>query len=150
MPLSAQIESDYLAAFRSKDERLVLVLRMIKAAVANRAIELKNKENIADEEVLAVIKTEIKKRLDSVDIYKQGGRPELADKESGEIEILKKYMPAQMPEEEVKIAVEKIISNLPAEDKSEFSKVMRAVMVELKGKADGGVISSLVKESTQK
>lgn len=146
MLLTSQINSDYVNAFKAKDERLVSVLRMIKAAVANRAIELKNKENIADEEVLAVIKTEIKKRLDSVDIYKQGGRPELADKELGEIEILKKYMPAQMSEEEVKSAVEKIIANLPAEDKSEFSKVMRAVMAELKGKADGGVISKIVKD----
>lgn len=148
MSLSQQINSDFLAAYKIKNEQLISVLRMIKSALANKAIELKKKdEGVSDEEAMAVIKTEIKKRLDSVEMYNTGGRPELAAKEADEVEILKKYLPAQLSEEEIKSTVDRIIAALPEEDRKDFSKAIRAVMAELKGKADGGVISKLVKET---
>lgn len=147
MSLLATIDNDFKTALLGKDEFSVSVLRMLKASLKNKAIDLR--KEVTDDDAAALIKTEIKKRQDAALIYEQGNRIDLKDKEISEIKLLEKYLPTQMSEEEVKSKIAAIIADLPEEDKKDFGKAMRAVMSELKGKADGGVVGKLLKEMLQ-
>jgi len=126
----------------------VATLRMLKSAILNKKIEklLAKEAELPDEEVLAVLKSEIKKRQDSLEIYRQGERVDLADRERAEAELLKKYLPAQLTEAAVRKTVKETIQELGASGAGEFGKVMPAVMSKIKGQADGAIISRLVKE----
>ncbi|MFH1745105.1 MAG: GatB/YqeY domain-containing protein [bacterium] len=140
-----EINNNLKDAMRVKNELELSTLRMIIATIKNKKIELKQGDDLNDEQIVAVIKTEIKKRKDSILAYEQGSRPDLADKEKKEIEILTKYVPEQMSEEEIKKIAREIISS------GEFSandlgKAMGAVMGKLKGQADGGAINAIVKK----
>ena len=144
MSLSIEIDNALKDAMKNKDKETLSTLRMLKASLTNKRIELG--QELSDEQVLAVIKSEVKKRKDSVEAYEQAERPELAQIEKTEIEILEKYLPEQMTAEIVKEKAEAVLHNLPEEDKQNFGKVMQAVMAELKGQADGSVVSQVVKE----
>ena len=91
--LQKQIEQDFLTAFKARDEKIVSTLRMLKSSLTNKMIEKKMAKEavLEDNDVIAVIKSEVKKRKDSFDSYKQADRMDLADRESAEIEILEKY-----------------------------------------------------------
>jgi len=132
---------------RNKAQTDLSVLRMLKAALKNKEIELR--KELSDEQALVVLQSEVKKRHDSIDAYQQGNRPELADKEAAEIEVLKQFLPIQLSEEEVKTKVEAALNNLPEEERADFGKAMKAAMAELKGQADGGLVSGIVKELLQ-
>src|SRR3989344_2945197 len=101
MTLQEKINSDLIAAMKAKEAEKVSTLRMLQAAVKNEIINLK-KESLSDEEAQKIIKSEIKKRNDSVVSYEAGGRQDLADKEKSEIVLLVQYLPPQMSAEEVK------------------------------------------------
>src|SRR3989344_1041224 len=98
MEVIKQLENDYTKALKAKDELAVLVLRQLKTALTNAEIA-KNREKLAEEEIVKVLRSEIKKRKESAELYEKGGRPELAEKEKKEIEIIDKYLPAQMGED---------------------------------------------------
>lgn len=99
-----------------------------------------------DEDVMTVIQSEAKKRRDSIEQYTNANRMELADKEKEELEILSRYLPEQMGEEEIRILVDEAIKQTGASSISDIGKVMGALMQKTKGKADGGVVSNIVKE----
>jgi hypothetical protein len=105
---------------------------------------------LPDEEVMALLKSEVKKRLDSVQSYQQGGRQDLADKESSEAEFIKKFLPEDMSEEQVKEIVATVITEMGNPGPSGFGKIMGAVMAKTKGAADGTVVSKAVKEELSK
>jgi len=142
-----QINNDLKQAMRDKDAFRLSVLRMLLAALKNKKIELGQDEVLTDEVVTSVIKTEIKKRKDSVVAYTDGGRQDLADNEKKEVEILEKYMPEQMSEAEVEKIVKSAIEELDASSPSDFGKVMGAAMAKTKGQADGNMVSALVKKN---
>lgn len=146
--LKDQIEQDLVTAMKSKDENSLLVLRMLKSALKNKEIEKKNELDESD--IIGVIQSQIKSRRDSVQMYKTGNREDLAQKEEKEIEILQKYLPEQMSEQEVRAVVKNAIATTGATQISDMGKVMGSVMGELKGKADGSMISTLVKEELNK
>jgi hypothetical protein len=129
-----------------KQEFELSLLRMLLAALKNKRIELfgAKDENLTDEQVIAVTGMEIKKRKDSAVIYKQGNRPDLADREVKEIAILEKYMPVQATEEEIEKVVKDIIAEIG--DNKNFGQVMGQAMVRLKGQADGNKVSEMVKK----
>lgn len=147
--LSQQIEKDLIEAMKSKDEETLSVLRMLKSALKNKEIELK-KDSIDDNDVLSVIQGQIKTRRDSVQMYKTGGRDELAQKEEKEITILQKYLPEQMSEDEIRAKVNEAITKTGASQMQDMGKVMGILMGDLKGKADGSLISKIVKEELEK
>lgn len=120
------------------------VLRMLNAALQNQAIAKGKDAVLTDEEVMQVLLREAKKRKESVEAFEKGGRPELAEKEKSELALLEVYLPKQMSRGEVVAAVEKVLAGLA--DKSNQGLVMKAVMAELKGKADGKMISGVVRE----
>ena len=148
MTLKEQIEQDLVGAMKSKDENIVSTLRMLKSAVHNA--EIQKQKELADEDILATIQSQIKQRQDSVALYEQGNRPELADKEKTEIEILKKYLPKQMGEDEIRSIVQKAISDTNAASIQDMGRVMGQIMPQVKGKADGGLVSQIVKEELTK
>jgi hypothetical protein len=142
--LSEQINNDINSAMKSKEEDKLSVLRMLKAAIKNG--EIQQKKEFEDNDILGVIQSQIKSRRDSIDMYKKGGRVELAEKEEKEIAILSAYLPEQMSEDEIRGVVKNAISKTDASQISDMGKVMGVVMPEVKGKADGATISKIVKE----
>lgn len=148
MALQEKIEQNLTQAMKDKNETTVSVLRMLKSAFKNKEIE--KKTTLSDEDALSVIQNQIKSRRDSIELYKQGNRPELAEKEEKEITILQEYLPEQMSEEEIRIKVKEAIQKTGANEIKDMGKVMGILMNELKGKADGTTISTIVKEELQK
>lgn len=150
--LQQQINADFLKAYKEKKELEVSTLRMLKATLQNKLIEKKmgKEEVLSDEESIAVIKSEVKKRKDSVESYEAGGRADLADKEKLEISILEKYLPQQLSEDKVRELISGVISEMGEVKASDFGKVMGAVMAKSGGTADGQVVSKILKEELNK
>lgn len=150
--LKQQIQSDCTDALKKSEQFVCGTLRMLLAAITSKEKEKKFKEKLegqavlSDDEVLSVITSEIKKRKDAIALYEKGNRPELADKEKKEIEILKKYLPEQLSAEELKKLVEESIVKTGAKEIKDMGKVMAALNPKIKGKADGGEVSKIVKE----
>lgn len=145
--LKQKIFDDLKSAMKSGETVKRDTLRMLDSMIKNVEIEKKKREaGLSDEEVQEVIARAIKQRKDACEQYRAGGRPELAEKENKEIEILAGYMPAQMSEEEAKSEIKKIISEIGAVSKSEIGKVMGAVMGRLKGQVDGQIVKKIVEE----
>ena len=145
MSLTEQIQSDLKEALKSKNEAVVSTLRLLQAVMKNAEIA-KMREKLTEEEIEKLIKTEIKKRREAVENYRQGGRPELADKEEGEVKILEKYLPEQMGEAEIEKIILKVIAEVKPTGPQDFGKVMKAVTAEVKGRADGKTVSELIKK----
>ena len=122
-------------------------LRMLDAMIKNTEIEkMKKEEGLADAEILEVLARAVKQRKDSVAQYTAGGRPELAEKENKEIEILMQYMPEQMGDDKVREIVKEVISQTGASGKADIGKVMGAAMGKLKGQADGNDVKRIAEE----
>ncbi|MBU1102538.1 GatB/YqeY domain-containing protein [Patescibacteria group bacterium] len=166
MTLKEKINQDFKDAFKAKEEKKVSVLRMLNSAIKNRELEKRTKlmkgnpvlaeeevvkqSQLNDEETLAVIGTEAKRRKDSIAQFEQGGRPELAAAEQSELKILEAYLPEQMGEEEVRKLVKEAIAQSGAMGAAEIGKAMKVLMPRVKGKADGGMVNRIVKEEMEK
>ncbi|MFA5158410.1 MAG: GatB/YqeY domain-containing protein [Patescibacteria group bacterium] len=144
MALSDQINNDFVDAMKSRDEIKVSVLRMLKSALQNEKI--KAGKDLSDDDIIKIIQREIKQRRDSIETYEAGGRSELAAKEKAEIEVLTKYMPQQLSNEELTAIVKSAIEETGATGMQEMGKVMGKVMPKVAGKADGNAVSAKVKE----
>jgi len=149
MTLKEQIEKDLVSARKEKKEAVVSTLGMLRAAVLNAEIAGGRKE-FSDEDVIKVINSEVKKHKDSIVEYEKGARADLASKEKSEMEILAKYLPAELPEEELKKIVEEKIGELDAAGPGDFGKVMGQVMKAAGGRASGDAASKMVKELLEK
>lgn len=149
MSLRNKIPEDLKNALRNKNTLELSVLRMLQSAIRNKEIE-KNKGELTDEEVIEVIGSEIKKRKESIEGYMKGQRQDLVDKEKGELDVLIKYMPKQMTEEEVREEVRKAIQEAGVNNLKEFGKVMKIIMPRMKGKADGALVNKVAKEELEK
>ena len=144
MNLRDKIKNDLKDAMKSGDNVTRDVLRMLNSDIKNVEIDLK--KELADDDVVKIIKRNIKSRRDSIEQYKKGNREDLAVQEERELKILEKYMPEQMNEEEIRKIVIDIIKKSEASGAADFGKVMGVVMRETKGIADGNVVSRIVKE----
>lgn len=144
MSLINTINDDFVVAMKEKNEVKVSVLRMLKSALQN--YQIAEKKELSDDEVIKIIQKEIKQRRDSIATFTSGGRVELADKEKKEVEILKRYMPAQLSDEELTKIIEAAIAETAATTPAEMGKVMGKVMPRVAGKTDGGQVSAKVKE----
>ncbi len=130
---------------RRKEE--LETLRFLMAQIKNREIELhKREEGLNDDETLEVIMREAKKHRESIAEFQKGGRQDLVQKEGGQLKILERYLPAQLSEEEIKGEVAKAIRESGASSMKDLGNVMSVLMSRLKGKADGALVSKLVKE----
>ena len=136
MAIVEQIEKDLVAAMKAREELRLSVLRMAKAALMNKKVELGKPPE--DAEALAVLRTLIKQRHDSAQQFRQGRRDDLADKEEAEIKIIERYLPAGASEEEVDAAVASAIQETGATSAKDLGKVMKAAMAKLAGKTVDG------------
>ena len=135
---------DLKNAMKNQNRELLSVIRMVKGAIQLEEIKLKHELN--DEEVTTIIAREIKTRRESIKEFEKGGRNDLIEKTSREIEILNKYMPAQMSEEEVIKTIDKVFSIVNPTGLSDIGKVMAEIAPLIKGKADLGFVNTKVKE----
>lgn len=144
MNLKEQIVADMTVAMKAKDAARTSTLRMLKAAIVNRQIE-KGGE-LDDEELMKLLRTQVKQRRDSVEQYEKGNRQDLADKEIAEIAVIEGYLPQAASQEEIDQAVAAAIAATGATSVKEMGAVMKAVMPLLAGKnADGRAVSEAVK-----
>lgn len=144
MALIDQIKDDVKQAMKERNEQSLSTLRMLQSALKNKAIELKR--DLEEEEVVGVVKSQVKQLKDSLESFTKGAREDLAAKAREEIELLAKYLPEQMDFEEVKKIVKETVAEVGAQGKQDMGKVMGAIMGKLKGKADGGDVKKAVEE----
>lgn len=158
----------------AKDELRLSTIRMLKSALQYHEIQKgadrapapakgegarlraeqdsggESRYEATDDDVIEVIGREVKKRNEAIELYKKGGRDELAEKEQKELEILKAYLPEQLSEDEVRKLVEETISQTGASSMKEMGKVMGSLMPKVKGRADASLVSNLVREQLSK
>lgn len=154
--LKQTLQNDATESLKNGDNFATGVLRMLLASVLTKEKEKKYKEKLegdaqlTDEQIIEVVSSEIKKRKDAIALYEQGNRQELADKEKKEIEILKKYLPEQLSEVELRKLISESILKTGAKEMRDMGKVMADLNPKIKGKADGGEVSKIVKELLSK
>jgi len=151
MTQKEQLQQDLKASMLARDAEKTSTLRMLLSAVGYYEIQKGGAGYVAsDEDVLAVIQREAKQHKDSIEQFTTAGRIDLVDKEKRELAFLETYLPEQMTEAEVKILVDEAVSQTGATSPQDIGKVMGALMPKVKGKADGTLVSRLVKESLTK
>jgi hypothetical protein len=143
MPLKDQLDADLKAAMRDKDAVKLSVVRMLKSAIKYREIEIM--KPLDDGGVLQVISSEIKRHRDSVEQYRAGNRQDLVDKEEAEIGVLQGWLPAQLGEAELRAKVDELVKRVGAQGPKDMGAVMKALLPEVQGRADGKLVSELVK-----
>lgn len=164
--LKQTIQNDTTQALKAGDSFTTSTLRMLSASIAGKEKEkrynisknkpetpegvLAKESELNDVEAIEVVSAEVKKRKDAIALYNQGNRPELAEKEQKEIEVLKKYLPEQLSAEEIKKLVEESIQKTEAKEIKDMGKVMADLNPKIKGKADGGDVSGIVREMLAK
>ena len=144
MSLRDEISKEVIAALKAGEKLKLSTLRLLLSAVKYKEVDLKRL--LTDEETQQMVSTLIRQRHDSVEQFRKGGRPELADKEEAEIEILRAYLPPQMPEDELRAVVKEAAGKAGATGPGDMGKLMKAVMPLVKGKAEGKAVSDMVKE----
>jgi hypothetical protein len=142
--LRDDIHAELIAAMKSKDKEKTLVLRSLMSEIKNKKIELK--KDLEDSDVQAVVKKMIKQRKDSIDSYREGGRPELAEAEKSQIAILEKYLPEEMGDDELEEIVSATIEELNAQGMQDMGKVMGVAMKKVAGSADGNRVKAAVEK----
>lgn len=147
MGLEEKITADIKSAMLAKDSGRLEALRAIKSAFS---ILKTSKEGFTEESGLKSIKSECKKRKEVAEVYIQQGRQDLADVELFQVKVMEEYLPKQMSEEEIRVALEKIISETGAKSPSEMGKVMGVANKTFAGAADNKVVSTIVKELLNK
>lgn len=144
MSLLETIIADLTAAMKEKDARRLSVLRMVKANLMNRKIE--KGSDLTDEEIAKALQSLVKQRRDSIEQYTTANRPELAENEAAEIEVIEVYLPQAASADEIAAAVDEAVSSTGASSMKDMGSVMKAALANLAGKtADGKMVSEAVK-----
>ena len=142
-----KIKQDMYAAMKSKDKVKATILRSFLSNL--KKIEIEKKEPVEEHEYLSLVKKMVKQLKESIDVYSQAGRIELAEKEKSELSIIEAYLPKQFSEEEILELIKNIISEISAKNISDIGKVMAIVMKKGGGKVDGGIANRIAKELLQ-
>lgn len=144
-----ELKNALIVSLKAKEDKKVSTIRLINAAIKDKDIEARPKGNvdgIDDTAILSLLQSMIKQRNESIEMYKQGNRPDLVEKEQGEITIIQSFLPQQMSEAEVKAAINTIMTQTGASSIKDMGKVMAALKAEYAGKLDFGSASALIKE----
>ena len=146
--LKEKLEEDLKSALRAGEKLKVSVLRMLLSSIINQEIEVLKKETgLTDEEILAVLARELKKRKDAAHEFQKGGRQDLAEKEEKEAEMISAYLPQEISDEDLQRVVQDSFRQTGARGMSDFGKVMKSAMTVLKGRASGDRVSEAVKRA---
>lgn len=144
--LRDQIKTDMVSAQKSGDKQKLETLRFLLGEIANFEIEKyppSSEGSLTDEDTMGVLKKQVKRHQESIEMFKTGKREDLVTKEQAELVILQSYLPAQMADEELRGIVKTVVDGNPGKS---FGEMMKLVMVEVSGKADGGAVSKILKE----
>jgi len=142
--LRAKIETDYIEAYKNREELKISVLRLIKSALKNE--EINKKAELSEEDVVKSLRREAKQRKDTILEYKKADQSEAAAKEEAELKIIESYLPSQLSEEDTKKIVEDTINELGITDKSQIGKLIGAVMSKGGGTVDGGMVAKIANQ----
>jgi uncharacterized protein YqeY len=140
--LKKRIDQDLKDALKNKDSVKLNVLRMLKSEIRYKEIDLGSE--LSDDEVILVLSSSIKKRKDSIQQFEKGGRDDLVSKERAELDIIQKYMPEQLSKEDLSQIITQAIEEVNATGPSDLGKVMKQIMPNIRGKADGKIVNQLV------
>ena len=144
MALREKLSEDMKNAMKARDELRLSTIRMIRSAVKNKDIELKRELN--EQEIVEVIATLGKQRRESIRLFTEAGRQDLVEKEEKELAVLLEFLPQQLSREEVAALVEKIVAECGAQGAKDMGRVMKALMPHVAGRADGKMVSDVVRE----
>ena len=144
MSLKEILLSDMKGALKAKDAIRLNTIRGLQSEIKNQEIHLK--KELEDEAIVALISSQIKKRKEAISLFDKGNRTDLSEKEQKEIEILKVYMPEQVPEEDLRNRVQEVIKEVGAKSPGDLGKIMKILAPEFRGRADNQLIKNLVGE----
>jgi len=145
MGLKVKLQSDLTEAIRSRTEVKAGTIRMLLAAITTEEVSGKSARVLTDAEIITVLAREAKKRREAVEAYVAAKRTDLADKEKAEGDVIADYLPAQLSEDEIKKMIADAIAETGAAGPAGMGQVMKLLSPKIAGKADGGVVSGLVK-----
>ena len=148
MDLRTRFGEDFKQSLRSGDKLRLSVIRLLTALIKNREVEKRGP--LTDAEVLQAIVASCRQRQEAVEQFRRGGRQDLADKESAELEILQSYLPKPLTSEELHTMVLEAIREVQATSPKEMGKVMGVLMPRVTGRADGKMVNTLVREALSK
>jgi len=144
--LQEKINKDYIAAMKQKEAQRAGALSFLRAQLKNFMIAQKTDE-LKDEDVISVIRKQVKQRQDSIAQFTSGGRPDLAAKEQGELEILRSYLPQELPVAEIQAIIHSAIQESGAQSIKDMGQVMKIVVSMVQGRADNKQVSQMVRET---
>ncbi len=145
MSLLDTLNQDLKTAMKRGDDAAKRALRGVKAAIT-RAEKEKGNRPLTDDEILAVLRKQAKQRQDSITAYRQAGREDLVAEEEAELKVIEAYLPQLMSEEEIRAVAQQVIAQVGATGPRDMGKVMKPLMAQLKGKADGRLVNQIVRE----
>jgi uncharacterized protein YqeY len=150
MSIKEQLKKDLTEAIRGRDEITSGTIRMVLTAITNEEVAGKEARVLSDEEVITVLSREAKKRREAAEAFESAGRADKSALEKSEGEVIAKYLPAQLSEADIAAIIAEAIASTGAQGPGDMGKVMGAVKPKIAGKADGGVVSALVKAALNK
>lgn len=148
--LKEKLQSDLNVAIKSRSTVVAETIRMVLSAITNEEVAGKEKRELSDAEVITVLTREAKKRREAAEAFDNGGRADRADAERAEGEVIAGYLPEQLSEDDVKKLIAETIAAVGATGPADMGKVMGGLKAKVAGKADGALVSALVKESLNK
>jgi len=143
MDINKRINDEMVKAAKAKDKTRLSAIRMLKTAIHNKEIDLKRQLN--ETEIIQTLSAIVKQRKDSIEQFAKGGREDLVEKETAELQVVKEFLPEQMSAEELESLVKKTINEVGAVSVKDMGKVMKALMPRISGKADGKIVGERVK-----
>lgn len=144
MNLKQQLQADLHAAMRARDARRKSPVRLVLTAV--QLAEVEKGSDLNDEEIVTVIRKEVRRREDALELVRQAGRVEMAQEDAAELEVLRAYLPQLMSEEEITTVIRAVIAEVGASAPADLGRVMQVLMPKVKEKADGRVVNRIVRE----
>jgi hypothetical protein len=144
MTLKERLREDLTNAMRERDEDRKAALRMVLASV--QLAEVESPDPLSDEDIVVLIRKEVKRREEAVEMMRDAGRDEMVAEEVTQLEILREYLPAEMSEDEIRELAQSVIEDVGAGSMRDMGRVMGAIMPQVKGRADGRTVSQVVRE----
>ncbi len=144
MSLLKKLQEEMKSAMKSGDKERLATIRMLISEI--KKVQIDTKKELSDEEIIKILQKYAKQRKDSIEQYRKAGREDLAEKEERELKIVQEFLPQPLTEEEIQKIVEEVIKETGASSMKDMGKVMKVVMEKTQGRAEGSVVSKIVKE----
>lgn len=149
MMLKEQISKDFNKALKARDERKLSALRLLRTEIKKREVSGQKKE-LADAEVMETITTLVKQRRESIRLFREGQRQDLVEKEEAELQFLQTYLPQPLSQSAIEVLIDQVLLETRATGMKDQGKVMKAVMAKISGRAEGKIVSEIVKQKLSK